>query len=179
MSDPVHLSPLAVHLECVSWQLVQHHRQHGALRFDTAASAYLATLAPDEPASHFCLATAVDDPIAVVGLLHYHLQPDDLHFLAILVRADCRRRGIARRMIDEVVTHPTCIHVARLHWPADSGPCGGLIRHLEWLRDNVRRLCGTSFRVLRARPVPAVGSPAPAAGGEAGASGGGSANGLR
>jgi hypothetical protein len=140
--------PLALHLECVSWPLVQHHQQHGALRFDADASAYLASLAASEPASHFCIATMADDPIAVVGLLHYRLAPDDLHFVRILVQADCQLRAIGRRMITEVVSHPTCIQVSRIHWPAAEGECAGLISHLQWLRDNVRRLCGTPFVLL-------------------------------
>lgn len=149
--------PLAIHLECVSWQLVQHHRQHGALRFDAAANAYLASLAASDPASHFCIATVADDPIAVVGLLHYRLAPDDLNLVRIMVRADSRRRAIGRRMITEVVSHPICIQLSRVHWPAVAGECAGLIRHLEWLRDNVRRLCGTPFELLvggSERPTP-------------------------
>jgi GNAT superfamily N-acetyltransferase len=144
--------PLAIYLECVSWPLVKHHQRHGALRFDAAASAYLASLVASEPASHFCIATVADDPIAVAGLLHYRLAPDDLHFVHILVRDDCRRRGIGRRMIAEVVLHPTCIQLSRVHWPAVTGECAGLLHHLEWLRDNVRRLCGTPFELLIDRP---------------------------
>lgn len=144
---------LPVSLECVSWQLVQHHLAHGALRFEAAALSHIRWLSPADAESHFCLATLADDPIEVIGMLHYRVTYDDLYFEYIHVREACRRHGIGRQMITDVVMHPTCIGISRIHWTAGTDGGDALIRHLEWLRDNVRRLCGTPFQ-LDAKPVP-------------------------
>lgn len=144
-------TPLSVHLECVSWHLVQHHLGHGALRFEPAVLAHWRHLTLADDSRHCCLATLADNPIEVVGALLYRIADDDLYFDYIRVRRSCRRQGIGRRMLSAVVTHPTCIHLGRLHWLAEGSDCQGLIRHLEWLRDHGRRLCGTSFRLLRGK----------------------------
>lgn len=140
--------PLAVHLECVSWRFVRHHVAHGALRFENEVVQYLQQLAAIDRESRFCLATTAEDPIEVVGVLHYRVADDDLYFDYIRVREAYWQRGVGRRMVTEVLTHPTCIRLSRVHWGV--GPAGGegLIRHLEWARENVRRLCGTPFQLV-------------------------------
>ncbi|HEX6735944.1 MAG TPA: GNAT family N-acetyltransferase [Azonexus sp.] len=142
---------LPIHLECVSWQLVQHHLLHGALRFEAVACDYLRSVPPADRSARFCLATRIDEPIEVLGLLQYRVGRDDLYFDYVRVRESCRQRGIGRHMVTEVVMHPTCLQLGRLHWMAGGNGCETLIRHLEHLRDHGRRLCGTSFRVLRGK----------------------------
>lgn len=137
--------PFPVRLECVSWQLVQHHIKHGALRFEDDALKYLRSLPPTDPASRFCIATQPEDLIEVLGVTHYRVTDDDLYFEYIRVRAGYRQRGIARKMLTEVVTHPACIALPRIHFSAVSQGGEALLRHLEWLRDKVQRPCGTHF----------------------------------
>lgn len=139
--------PLAVHLECVSWRLVRHHIAHGALRFENEVARYLQQLAATDRESRFCLATGAEDPIEVIGVLHYRVADDDLYFDYIRVREAYWQRGIGRRMVTEVLTHPTCIRLSRVHWGVGAAGGEGLIRHLEWARENVRRLCGTPFQL--------------------------------
>jgi GNAT superfamily N-acetyltransferase len=148
MISPAEPARLPIHLECVSWHLVQHHLLHGALRLEPAAVRHIRLLRPTDDESHFCLATLADAPIAVLGLVHYRVTYDDLYFAYIRVREAYRHRGIGRRMLSEVVAHPTCIHLSRLHWAAGTNGGEALIRHLEWLRDNGRRLCGTPFQLI-------------------------------
>lgn len=152
MVDSSPSSSPAVQLECVSWLLVQHHREHGALRFTAAADAYLATVAPNDRMSRFCLATGRDDPIAVVGLLHYRQGADDLHFIRLIVNDECRGSDLGRRMITEVVTHPTCMHLSRIYWPVSAADSDDPVHHLERLRDFGQRLCGTTFKLLIGEP---------------------------
>lgn len=139
--------PLAVRLECVSWQLVQHHLRHGALRFENDALQHIRLLHPKDRESHFCLATRPDDLIEVVGMIHYRVICDDLHFEHIRVRKSYRQREIGRRMITEVVTHPVCIGIRRIHWRAGAKGCEALTHHLERLRDPVQGLSGTTFEL--------------------------------
>lgn len=148
-----------VHLECVSWHLVQHHLGHGALRFEPEVLDHLRCLPATDASLHFCLATFADSPIDVVGMLQYRLAANDLHFEYIRVRESCRRHGIGRHLLTEVVTHPTCIHLARLHWMAETAGCEPLVQHLEWLRNNVRRRCGTRFRLIVHRRNDTVATP--------------------
>lgn len=147
------LPSLPVRLECVSWQFVQHHLTHGALRIEAAALSHIRWLSPADAESHFCLATLADEPIEVIGVIHYRVTYDDLYFEYIRVREAYRHHGIGRQMITDVVMHPTCIGISRIHWTAGTDGGDALIRHLEWLRDNVRRLCGTPFK-LDAKPLP-------------------------
>lgn len=144
--------PFPIRLECVSWQLVQHHLRHGALRFEEDALKHLRLLQPTDHASRFCIATRPEDLIEVLGVTHYRVTDDDLFFEYIGVREAYRCRGIGRKMLTEVVTHPTCIGLPRIHFAAVSEGGDALIRHLEWLRDNVQRLCGTPF-ALDAKPM--------------------------
>lgn len=136
-------------LECISWQLVQHHLALGALRFEADALEHLRLLDPGDHESRFCIATGPEDLIAVLGVIHYRVSDDDLYFEYIRVREACRYRGIGRRMLTEVVTHPACIGLARIHFTSGSQGGDAMLRHLQWLRDKVPRLCGTSFAVVR------------------------------
>lgn len=153
MPSPAKPPPFPVRLECISWQLVQHHLLHGALRFEDDVLKHLRQLPPSDGESHVCIATQPDDLIEVLGVIHYRLTDADLFFEYIRVREAYRCRDIGRKMITEVVTHPACISLPRIHmvWIAEGG--NALVRHLEWLRDNVPRLCGTPFE-LDASPVP-------------------------
>jgi len=132
--------------------LVQHHLRFKALRFDAEAQAYLNALQAADDESFFCLATNTDDAIEVIGMTHYRLTGDDLYFEHVAVREAFRQREVGRRMLTEVVSHPTCLRVGRIHWscPAEDG--SGLVRHLAWLRDHTPRLCGTSFALVVAPP---------------------------
>lgn len=139
--------PLPIRLECVSWQLVQHHLRHGALRLENAALQHIGLLHPTDRASHFCLATRPDDLIEVVGIIHYRVTFDDLYFEYIRVRKPYRQRDVGRRMITEVVTHPACIGLRRIHWAAGAKGSEALIHHLECLRDHGQDLSGTTFEL--------------------------------
>lgn len=137
--------PFPVRLECVSWQLVQHHMKHGALRFEDDALKYLSSLPPIDDASRFCIATQLEDLIEVVGVIHYRVTDADLFFESIRVRETHRRRGIAHKMLTEVVNHPACSALPRIHFTSPSQEGNALLRHLEWLRDSAQRPCGTPF----------------------------------
>lgn len=152
--------PFPVRLECVSWQLVRHHLQQGALRFEDSALKHIRGLRADDFESRFCIATRLEDLIEVIGLIHYRLTFDDLYFEYIRVREAYRSRDIERRMLTEVVTHPACIGRRRLHFSAMAKGGDAWLRHLEWLRDNVQRLCGTSF-VVDSKPMPWRTAPPP------------------
>lgn len=143
-----------VRLECISWQLVQHHMRHGALRFEDDALKYIRLLQPTDYASYFCIATRLEDLIEVLGVTHYRVTDDDLFFEFIRVREAYRHRDIGRKMVTEVVTHPSCICLSRIHFTSVSEGGDALVHHLEWLRDNVQRLCGTPFALDETRGLP-------------------------
>lgn len=147
------LPPLPVRLECVSWQFVQHHMMYGALRFEDDALKHIRLLHPRDCESRFCIATGLEDLIEVLGMIHYRVTYDDLYFEYIRVREAYWCRGIGKKMITEVVTHPTCICLRRIHFTSISNAGDALVRHLEWLRGNVQHLCGTQFE-LDAKPMP-------------------------
>jgi ribosomal protein S18 acetylase RimI-like enzyme len=126
---------------------VQHHLRHGALRFEDDAFQHIRSLHPKDRESHFCLATRPDDLIEVVGMIHYRVTCDDLYFEYIRVRKAYRLRDVARRMITEVVTHPACIGLRRIHWAAGEKGSAALIQHLERLRSHVQGLSGTTFEL--------------------------------
>lgn len=115
------------------------------MRFEDEAREYLSTLQPTDHPSHFCIATRPEDFIEVIGLIHYRVTDADLFFEYIRVRESCRQRGIARKMLTEVVNHPACLGIPRLHFSPESKQGNALLRHLEGLRDSVERPCGTPF----------------------------------
>lgn len=118
---------------------------HGAFRFEDDALEYLRLLDPADHESHVCIATGLEDLIEVLGMIHYRVTDDDLYFEYIGVRKACWYRDIGRRMVTEVVTHPACIALRRIHFTSCSEAGDALVRHLEWVRDHVPRLCGTPF----------------------------------
>lgn len=133
--------------------------RHGALRFEDDALKHLRLLQPTDQESRFCIATRSDDLIEVLGVTRYRVTDNDLFFEYIRVREAYRWRGIGRKMLTEVVTHPSCIALPRIHFISVSAGGDALLRHLEWLRDNVQRLCGTPFAV-HAKPMPCRSAPA-------------------
>lgn len=134
--------------------------RHGALQFEDDVLKHIRLLQPTDYESRFCIATRPEDLIEVLGVTHYRVTDDDLFFEYIRVREAYRYRDIGRKMLTEVVTHPTCIGLPRIHFTPVSKGGEALLRHLEWLRDNVQRLCGKPF-ALDAKPMPRRSEQAP------------------